>query len=89
MASKSKKPVSSKRGLGRYKLVVVAITLFWAATNEPPALDAGPVIVWVLSALAVALLACALLALLEPAMIVLLRLFSRRRMQIKPEADEA
>jgi hypothetical protein len=89
MASKRKKPVAAKGGIGRYKLLVAAITLFWAAVNEPPALNVGPVIVWVLSALAVALLACALLALMAPAMIVLMRLFSRRQMQIKPETDEA
>lgn len=45
---------------------VAAIVLLWAAVNEPDQLTAVSVIVWLLTAAAVALLACAVLALGQP-----------------------
>lgn len=88
MATKRAKQAKPKAGPGRHKLLIVAITLFWAAANEPEMLGLGPIITWLLTALAVALLASALLALAEPALLVVLRLFSRRQLQAAKQADE-
>jgi hypothetical protein len=47
-------------------LVVAAVVLFWAAMNEPALFTPTSVAVWLLTAVAVGLLARAGLALLEP-----------------------
>jgi len=88
MANKRGKAAPPKAKAGRYKLLVVAITLYWAASNEPEMFGLGTIITWLLTTLAVALLACAALALAQPSVLVVLRLFSRRQMQPAKPADE-
>jgi len=71
----SERPQNTTRGLRsrqlgklyRPGLTVTAVVLLWAALNEPVQFTAVGLIVWLLTAAAVGLLACAALALVEPA----------------------
>jgi hypothetical protein len=87
MAAKSRRP-KTKGPLQRYRLLIVAVTLFWAAVNEPPVFGIGPVSIWLCSALAVAFLACAAIVLLEPAAAMALQIKLRRPQTPPPEAPE-
>lgn len=61
---------SRSRPLGKlYRpgLTLTAVVLLWAAVNEPAQFTLTGLIVWLLTALAVGLLAWAALSLLEPA----------------------
>jgi len=49
-------------------MTTIAAAASWAAMHEPTVLDFGSVSVWGLQTLAVALLVCAVLALLAPAL---------------------
>jgi hypothetical protein len=72
----------------RHALLVAAITLFWAAMNEPSPLNLGAAIVWVLTGIAVALLACAAVVLAEPALLLLIRQLARAARPRRPEGEE-
>jgi len=74
--------------LRRHALLVAAATLFWAAMNEPSPMDLGAVIVWVLTGIAVALLACAAVVLAEPVVLLLIRLLPRATRPRRPESEE-
>jgi hypothetical protein len=85
MASKAKPKgkAKAKKPAGKRWLIVLAFTAFWAAVNEPGQLSMGAAIVWGLTALSVAFLVMAGLALLGPALVLLIRALPR------PKPDEA
>jgi len=91
MASKPKpsgKPKGkSKKPAGKRWMIVLAVTAFWAAVNEPADLTVGAAIVWALTALSVAFLVMAGLALLGPAMLLVLRALPRLLAPQKPSGE--
>ncbi len=87
MASKPKpkgKGKGKKPG-GKRWLIVLAITAFWAAVNEPADFTIGAAMVWGLTAVSVAFLVMAGLALLGPAVVLAIRALPRP----KPGGGEA
>jgi len=89
MASKPKGKGKKGKG-GKSWLIVLAITAFWAAVNEPEDLTMGAAIVWGLTALSVAFLVMAGLALLGPALVLVIRALARPKPKAAvSEADEA
>jgi hypothetical protein len=77
MAAKSRRP-KAQGPLRRYRLLIVAVTLFWAAMNEPPVFGIGAVSIWLCSAAAVAFLTCAAIVLLAPAVVILMQMRLRQ-----------
>jgi hypothetical protein len=73
--------------LRRHALLVVAVTLFWAAMDEPTKWTLAPVLVWLLTAVAVAFLACAVIALADPGAMLVIKVWPRRPPP-PPEASE-
>ena len=75
MASKPKPKgkAKGKKPAGKRWLIVLAITAFWAAVNEPADLTVDAAIVWGLTARSVAFLVMAGLALLGPALVLGIR----------------
>jgi len=64
--SKNGKGKHARKGVIAPKMLVLGITLAWAAVNEPAVFDTASVGVWVLSALTTGLLAYAAVALVRP-----------------------
>jgi hypothetical protein len=67
MARKSAKKAPKAKRLFAPKLLVFGVMLGWAALNEPASFDTASLAIWGLSALTVALLAGAAVALAAPA----------------------
>ncbi len=77
MPNKARKPKGT-RTLRRHAVLIAGITLFWAAVNEPTSFAFSAMVVWALTAVAVAFVTCAALALLEPGIVILVKTLPRR-----------
>jgi len=93
MASKPKPKGKGKgkarKPAGKRWMIVLAITAFWAAGNEPADLTIDSALVWGLTALSVAFLVTAGLALAGPALVLGIRSIPKQKpKEDEPKADE-
>jgi hypothetical protein len=70
MASKPKKGAAKGDKLFRPWLCVIGIVFLWASENQPPDFTPASLAIWVLSSIAVGLIAGAILAFIQPLILV-------------------